>query len=166
MSANANLILIGPMGAGKTTHGKLLARQLGRRFVDLDAHIEQHTGTSISHIFDLEGEAGFRRRESEALAEVPPEQQLQRLAGDRKRPLLQCADRAGRLQQLSEIRTPLYRACADIHIDLSRMPMTKVRHHLIECLNERAEGAEPHFFSDAPPAEIYTLSLQRSSHLG
>ena len=70
MTASTSLILIGPMGAGKTSHGKWLARQLGRRFVDLDAYIENKTGAAITAIFDLEGESGFRQRESEALAEV------------------------------------------------------------------------------------------------
>ena len=70
MNANANLILIGPMGAGKTTHGKWLARHLEKTFIDLDAYIENRTGASIVDIFELEGEAGFRKRESEALAAV------------------------------------------------------------------------------------------------
>ena len=70
MNAMSNLILIGPMGAGKTTNGKWLARQLGKTFIDMDAYIEQKTGTGITHIFELEGEAGFRQREAAALAEI------------------------------------------------------------------------------------------------
>ena len=58
------------MGAGKTTNGKWLAKQLGKTFIDLDSLIEMNTGSSISLIFELEGEAGFRKRESSALAEV------------------------------------------------------------------------------------------------
>ena len=180
MNARSNLILIGPMGVGKTTHGKWLARQLGRSFIDLDAYIENRTGASIADIFELEGEAGFRRRESEALAAVlseddqviatgggavlnadnrelmrqrgvvvhlhiPPEQQLQRLANDRKRPLLQGSDRAGRLQQLYEIRTPIYRSCADLTLDLSRMPMSRIRPHLLQAVTEYRNTLEtPH----------------------
>ena len=64
------LVLIGPMGAGKTTIGKLLAQQLSYQFFDSDAVIEQMTGARISWIFEKEGEAGFRERETKAIAEL------------------------------------------------------------------------------------------------
>ncbi len=64
------IFLVGPMGAGKTTVGRQLARLLGRTFLDLDAEIEVRTGADISWIFDVEGEAGFRKRESAMLAEL------------------------------------------------------------------------------------------------
>ena len=59
--------LIGPPGAGKSTIGRLLARHLSRRFVDLDRSIERRAGVPIAAIFRHEGEAGFRRRETAAL---------------------------------------------------------------------------------------------------
>jgi shikimate kinase len=65
-----NIFLIGPMGAGKSTIGKLLAKSMGREFWDSDKEIERRTGVSIPMIFDYEGEAGFRRRESEVLAQL------------------------------------------------------------------------------------------------
>jgi shikimate kinase len=65
-----NIYLIGPMGAGKTTIGRLLAKALGVRFVDSDREIEHRTGVCIPMIFEYEGEEGFRRRESEVLAEL------------------------------------------------------------------------------------------------
>lgn len=58
------------MGAGKTTIGRLLAKNEGIKFYDSDKEIEQKTGVSIPMIFEYEGEAGFRRRESEVLAEL------------------------------------------------------------------------------------------------
>lgn len=65
-----NIILVGMMGAGKTTVGKLLAKQLGMLFVDSDDEIQRRTGVTIPHIFDVEGEAGFRQRESVVLQEL------------------------------------------------------------------------------------------------
>lgn len=65
-----NIILIGPMGAGKSTIGKLLAHTLNRTFVDSDKEIEQRTGASIPLIFEIEGEAGFRDREVSAIQEI------------------------------------------------------------------------------------------------
>jgi shikimate kinase len=65
-----NIFLIGPMGAGKTTVGRLLAKALGVGFIDSDREIEQRTGVSIPMIFEYEGEAGFRKREAEVLAEL------------------------------------------------------------------------------------------------
>jgi len=65
-----NLILIGPMGAGKTTVGKQLAKQFGMDFVDSDHEIEERTGVSITTIFDIEGEDGFRKRETRMLEEL------------------------------------------------------------------------------------------------
>lgn len=65
-----NIFLIGPMGAGKSTIGKLLAKSLGREFWDSDKEIERRTGVTIPMIFDYEGEAGFRKRESETLARL------------------------------------------------------------------------------------------------
>jgi shikimate kinase len=65
-----NLILVGMMGAGKTTVGRLLARRLKRDFYDSDEEIERRCGVRIPVIFDIEGEAGFRARESQVIAEL------------------------------------------------------------------------------------------------
>jgi len=70
MNPAPNLILIGPMGAGKTTVGRHLAELMAMPFHDLDHEIETHTGAAISLVFDLEGEAGFRKREAATLAEL------------------------------------------------------------------------------------------------
>lgn len=70
MNPAPNLFLIGPMGAGKSTVGRHLAELLRMPFLDLDHEIEVHTGAAISLIFELEQEAGFRRRESAQLAEL------------------------------------------------------------------------------------------------
>lgn len=65
-----SIFLVGPMGAGKTTIGKLLAKHLGRPFVDCDWYIAEQTGADIPWIFEKEGEMGFRDRETRALAEL------------------------------------------------------------------------------------------------
>ena len=65
-----NIILIGPMGSGKSTIGNIIARRLHREFQDSDHYIEQRTGVDIARIFDIEGEQGFRDRESSALQEL------------------------------------------------------------------------------------------------
>jgi shikimate kinase len=66
----ANLFLVGMMGAGKTTVGRMLARRLKLRFVDCDHEIEARCGVKIPTIFELEGEAGFRGRETQAIADL------------------------------------------------------------------------------------------------
>ena len=58
------------MGSGKTTMGRALARHLGKAFVDSDEEIQKRTGVTIPHIFDIEGEAGFRQRESAAIRDL------------------------------------------------------------------------------------------------
>ena len=67
MNPSCNLFLIGPTGAGKTSIGRQLAAHYGLPFVDLDQEIERQTGVPVSTIFEIEGEAGFRRREHAAL---------------------------------------------------------------------------------------------------
>ncbi len=62
-----SVFLIGPMGSGKTTVGRRLAKRLGYRFVDSDAEIEARTGVDIAFIFEKEGEPGFRIRERQAI---------------------------------------------------------------------------------------------------
>ena len=63
------VILVGMMGAGKTTIGRGLAKVTGRDFIDLDHAIEARCGVSIPHIFEVEGEEGFRKRETQLLDE-------------------------------------------------------------------------------------------------
>jgi len=70
MDSPSNLFLIGAMGAGKSTIGRRLAAALDKAFVDADQALEKRTGADIALIFELEGEAGFRKRESEMLARL------------------------------------------------------------------------------------------------
>jgi len=151
MSERKSIFLVGPMGAGKTTIGRQLARNLRMEFRDADQEIECRTGAAISLIFDVEGETGFRARERTVIDQLTRqsgivlatgggavlesenrahlcsrgrvvylatsvEQQLQRTARDRHRPLLQTEDPRARLEQLMAIREPLYRAVADLSI--------------------------------------------------
>ena len=67
-ASTRRIVLTGFMGAGKTTVGRLLAEELGWRFLDLDAHLETRAGASVASIFADHGEAHFRRLESSALA--------------------------------------------------------------------------------------------------
>ena len=145
---SGSFFLVGPMGAGKSTIGRQLARCLKLKFIDSDREIEIRTGVDIPLIFELEGESGFRKRERKVIDELTArpgtilatgggavmdklnrqhlasrghviylhasvEQQLRRTAHDRNRPLLQTADPKQKLQELMEVRDPLYREIAD-----------------------------------------------------
>ena len=70
MKASSNVFLVGPMGAGKSTIGRLLASDLRLDFKDTDKEIEDRSGVDIPWIFDMEGEKGFRNREAAMLAEL------------------------------------------------------------------------------------------------
>lgn len=152
MNPAPNLILIGPMGAGKTCIGRRLAERFTLAFVDADQAIVEATGASIPTIFEHSGEAGFRQHERQVLQDVLQGQgqlvstgggavldasnrdaiarrgfvvylrvsvaaQLERLARDRGRPLLQRPDREQVLTEMAELRDPLYRGLADLTVD-------------------------------------------------
>ena len=70
MKKNKNIYLIGFMGSGKTTLGKILSKKLDKIFFDSDQVIEEKLGVDVTMIFDYEGEAGFREREKEILKEL------------------------------------------------------------------------------------------------
>lgn len=76
MKSRSNIFLVGPMGAGKTTLGKRLAELRGMAFADSDQEVEQRTGVDIAYIFEKEGEAGFRRREKQVIAELTTRGQM------------------------------------------------------------------------------------------
>lgn len=67
---NKNIILVGLMGAGKSTIGRHLAKKLNKKFLDSDHIIEERTGVDISTIFEIEGEQGFREREEQIIDEL------------------------------------------------------------------------------------------------
>ena len=71
-----NIFIVGPMGAGKTTIGKQLAKSLGWKFLDSDHEIVARTGVKIPIIFDVEGEAGFRKREKAIVEELTQQRRL------------------------------------------------------------------------------------------
>ena len=70
MKKQRNIFLVGPMGVGKTTLGKYIAKSMQRDFFDTDQEIEARTGVDVAWIFDVEGEKGFRIRESEVIDEL------------------------------------------------------------------------------------------------
>ena len=172
MNPAPNLVLIGPMGAGKSSIGKRLAERFGLAFADADRDIELRTGTTVSTIFDCEGEAGFRARERAALMEllagegllvatgggavldpdnrrllharayvvylqVGVDGQLERLARDRTRPLLQRDDREDVLRQMAAQREPLYAEVADLCFDTDHLAAADAASALAKQLVER-----------------------------
>jgi shikimate kinase len=68
--AGGNIFLVGMMGAGKTTLGRALAQRTGLEFIDTDRVLVERTGVPVATIFEIEGEDGFRRRESDVIAEL------------------------------------------------------------------------------------------------
>ena len=73
---NNNIFLIGPMGSGKTSVGNLVANMLSKKFLDTDSEIESITGVDITYIFDIEGEAGFRKREEKVVEKATQMQNI------------------------------------------------------------------------------------------
>ena len=65
-----NIYLVGLMGAGKTTIGRLLAKRLNLKFIDSDREVEARTGVNIPTVFEIEGENGFRKREAQVIEEI------------------------------------------------------------------------------------------------
>ncbi|GJM07608.1 MAG: shikimate kinase [marine bacterium B5-7] len=70
LNKSQSIFLIGPMGAGKTTIGRYLAKELQRDFVDTDEEIVSRTGADLAWIYDVEGDAGFRKREQKMIDEL------------------------------------------------------------------------------------------------
>ncbi|HLV48571.1 MAG TPA: shikimate kinase AroK [Aliidiomarina sp.] len=70
MAEKRNIFLVGPMGAGKSTIGRQIAKSLHLDFFDSDTEIERRTGADISWVFELEGEDGFRAREEKVISEI------------------------------------------------------------------------------------------------
>lgn len=179
MNPAPNLVLVGPMGAGKTSIGKRLAQRLGLAFVDADHRLEEITGAPVPVIFECEGEAGFRQREAQLIDElctghdqliatgggavlapenrrrlrergfvvylqVSIDQQLERLARDRTRPLLAGGDKRARLEALATVRSPLYSELADLAFDSDGLAVTVAADRLailIEAQWRREEAA-------------------------
>ena len=172
MNPASNLILIGPMGAGKSCIGRRLAERYGLRLLDADREIEQRTGATVATIFECEGEPGFRARERSTLTElladddvllatgggavldadnrellrtrgfvvhlqVSVEQQLERLARDRTRPLLQREDREQVLRGLAEARAALYAGVADLQFDTDHLTADVAAGRLADVLDAR-----------------------------
>ncbi|MBI4807544.1 MAG: 3-dehydroquinate synthase [Nitrosomonadales bacterium] len=170
---SSNIILVGMMGAGKTTVGKLLAKQLGKQFIDSDEEIQRRTGVTIPHIFDVEGEAGFRARESGVIQELLEGDNIvlatgggailsqqnrvamkkhgvvvylksnvhdlwQRTRHDHNRPLLQTENPRAKLQELHDLRDPLYTETADLIMHTGKQSVQI----LLEKLQQKLEGLE------------------------
>ena len=172
MKSPGSLFLTGPMGAGKSTIGRQLSRQLRMAFYDSDREIELRTGVDIPLIFELEGEQGFRKRERlviDELTSLPDivlatgggaildadnrkhlaerglviylhasvNQQLARTKHDRNRPLLQTDNPRQRLDDLMQLRDPLYREIADLVIDTDGKRVMAVVNQIIRKLKLR-----------------------------
>ncbi len=172
MNPSPNLFLVGPMGAGKSTIGRRLAAHLALPFIDLDEEIERRNGVSVTLIFELEGEAGFRQRETRLIEELSQRDgivlatgggavldpanrrllhargfvlylatsvahQLNRLARDGKRPLLQAPDRRERLEAMAQLRNPLYEEIADMIIHGSNIAVAQAARQIAAQLETR-----------------------------
>ena len=157
------------MGAGKSTIGRHLAQMLHLEFHDSDQEIESRTGADIAWVFDVEGEEGFRNRETQVVADLTEKQgivlatgggsiqskeirnnlsargivvylettidkQVARTQRDKRRPLLQVEDPREVLENLAEVRNPLYEEIADVIVKTDEQSAKVVANQIIEQL--------------------------------
>ena len=158
-----NVILIGMPGCGKTTIGQLLSRRLGKKFLDADTVLEERAGRPITQIIPQEGEAFFRRLESEVLEDLGKQSGLVIATGGgcvtipnnyeklhrngtivwlkRDLDLLPTDGRplsqTGRLQEMYQKRAPLYARFADFSVENSGDPQ-ETAEEIIRILEDRA----------------------------
>ena len=175
------MFLVGMPGSGKSTLGRVLARNLGKTFVDADHELERRLGVSISTIFEIEGEEVFRTREEETLSRLVqrvdivlatgggavlrainrerlkaggtvlylhanPETTWERTRHNKNRPLLQTADPLGRARSLYAQRDELYRATADLVLEIDHHKSA----HVLAFLRDHLD---PPVVQSATPAE-------------
>lgn len=164
------LVLIGYMGAGKSTIGRALAEQMQIPFLDMDTLIEEKQGRCISDIFAQEGEAYFRELETAYLKElleqkeegvlsaggglplrkenrellrqmgytvylqVSKETVLERLEGDKSRPLLQVADKEEKIAKMIQNRHPIYLETADFTVVVDGREVDTIVQEIVQCM--------------------------------
>ena len=168
------IILIGFMGAGKTSVGQLVARSLGREFVDTDVLVQRQARMDVNEIFQREGEEGFRRREVAAIdraiaipgrviavgggavlsaenrtalkqagllvyLRATPETLAGRLMGATDRPLLDVADRVGRIRDLLVARGPIYETAGDLMVETDRQSAEQSAGQVLEWYRRRVD---------------------------
>lgn len=185
LAVPGNIFLVGMMGAGKTSVGRVLAKRLNKTFYDSDHVIEERTGVRIPLIFEIEGEPGFRNRETAVLDELTALDEvvlatgggavlaqenrerlrsrgtvvylratvkdlLNRTRHDKNRPLLQTADPRARLNELYDIRDPLYREVAHVTIDTGSQSLTALVNRLHHVLGARSDRSA---ITDQPQCE-------------
>lgn len=167
-----NIILIGFMGAGKTTAGTALAEKLGFCFLDTDHLIEQQSGMKVRELFEHYGEEYFRSKETECLRDLlskggahvisvggglPLREEnhsllkelglvvflsirkntvLDRLKGDKTRPLLKGADVEAKVDELLRYRNPIYSQAADLVVETDGKSIRTIVKEIEEKLNE------------------------------
>jgi len=150
------LFLVGPTGSGKTTMGRRVAGHLGLRFYDCDEEIERRTGASITLIFDVEGEAGFRQREAQVLEELAQLSGVLIATGGGA--VLRPANR-----RLMQERGFVIWLQTTVDQQLQRLELDRTR-PLLQTTNRRASLEEQARLRDPLYAEVADLAFRSGDH--
>lgn len=156
------IVLIGYMGAGKTTLGKTLAKRMGLRFYDLDWYIEEKSGSTISQIFAQEGEAAFREKERQALHEVIETDNIVLAVGGGTPCFYDNIDFMNQHACTIYLKATPETLKAHIRMGGSKRPLVdgKTDEELIAYIKESLKGREPYYQQAQHVVEIDTITRQ------
>jgi len=156
------VILIGYMGAGKTTLGKALAQEMGLRFFDLDWYIEEQNDTTISEIFAQEGEAGFREKERQALHEVIQKDDIVLAVGGGTPCFYDNIDFMNQQARTIYLKATPETLKAHIRMGGSKRPLVdgKTDEELIAYITESLKKREPYYLQAQHVVEIDTITRE------